>query len=62
MLQNALTGEPPVGGGVEPCPVPTPPYRRGLIRCKRNLDKSGHRSTEPVLPYTAIPGPPPIGP
>src|SRR5438093_11592116 len=40
MLQNALTGEPPVCGGVEPCPVPTSPYRGGLICSQRNLDKS----------------------
>ena len=32
MLENPLTGEPPVCGGVEPWSVSTPPYAGGLIR------------------------------
>ena len=44
MLQNPLTGEPPLSGGVEPCSGSTPPYPRGLIRSQRNLmDKSESR-------------------
>ena len=35
MLQNPLMGEPPVGWGVEPWSVSTPPYPRELIRCQR---------------------------
>src|SRR5262245_55787372 len=42
MLQNALTGEPPVGGGVEPCRVPTSPYRRGLIRSQCQFGQEWH--------------------
>ena len=37
MLENALTGELPVRDGVQTCPVPTPPYPRGLIRFQHRI-------------------------
>src|SRR2546426_946718 len=35
MLQNPLTGAPPVYDGVEPWSVSTPPYPRGLIHSQQ---------------------------